>query len=48
MTRREWLVAAVAAPLAAQSPDLDGFFQEFLEQWVKAGFGHLLNHGEQG
>ena len=36
MTRREWLVAAAAAPLAAQSPDLDRFFQEFLEQWVKA------------
>ncbi len=36
MTRREWLVAAAAAPLTAQSLDLDRFFQEFLEQWVKA------------
>ena len=36
MTRREWLAAAAIAPLAAQSPDLDRFFQEFLEHWVKA------------
>jgi uncharacterized protein (DUF885 family) len=36
MTRREWLAAAAAAPLAAQSPDLDRFFQQFLEQWIGA------------
>ena len=36
MTRREWLLSATALPLAAQSPDLDRFFQDFLEQWVRA------------
>src|SRR5689334_4789587 len=36
MTRREWLAAAAVAPLAAQSADLDRFFQQFLEDWVRA------------
>src|SRR5690242_4934416 len=36
MTRREWLAVAASAPLAAQSTDLDRFFQDFLDQWVRA------------
>ena len=37
MTRREWLALAAALPLhAAISPDIDHFFDEFLETWVKA------------
>src|SRR5437868_14493836 len=36
MTRREWLTAAAGLPLAAQPPDLDRFFQDFLEQWVRS------------
>ena len=36
MTRREWLAGAAGLPLAAQAPDLDRFFQDFLEQWVRA------------
>jgi len=36
MTRREWLAAAAVVPLTAQSNDLNRFFQEFLEQWVRA------------
>jgi uncharacterized protein (DUF885 family) len=36
MTRREWLVGAAVTPLAAQSPEIDSFFQAFLERWVRA------------
>jgi uncharacterized protein (DUF885 family) len=37
MTRREWLALAAAAPLAAApAPDIDSFFQSFLEEWVRA------------
>jgi uncharacterized protein (DUF885 family) len=35
MTRREWLTAAVAAPLAAQAGDIDRFFERFLQDWVR-------------
>src|SRR4051812_10848711 len=37
MTRREWLALAAAAPLAAApAQDIDRFFQDFMEQWVRA------------
>src|SRR5689334_10586630 len=37
MTRREWLALATAAPLAAAgSPEIDRFFESFLEKWVRA------------
>lgn len=36
MTRRDWLCAAAAAPLAAAAGDVDNFFDEFLEGWVRA------------
>ena len=35
MTRREWLALATAAPLAA-APDIDRFFDDFLQTWVRA------------
>ncbi len=37
MTRRDWLALAAAAPLpAANTPDIDRFFDDFLAQWVRA------------
>ncbi len=39
MTRREWLALAAATPLplmAADSPDIETFFNRFLESWVRA------------
>ncbi len=37
MTRREWLALAAAAPLAAaDSSNIDQFFDAFLEKWVMA------------
>lgn len=37
MTRRECLALATAAPLvAANAPDIDRFFDDFLEKWVRA------------
>jgi uncharacterized protein (DUF885 family) len=37
MTRREWLAVSAAAPLAAAvTPDIDRFFNTFLEKWVMA------------
>ena len=36
MTRREWLALAAAPLAAAPAPDIDRFFQDFLEQWVRA------------
>src|SRR4051812_47320192 len=37
MTRRDWLVLVAAAPLsAANTPDIDRFFDDFLAQWVRA------------
>src|ERR1700730_8236051 len=37
MTRREWLALAAAPPLAAAAtPDIDVFFNDFLEKWVRA------------
>ena len=37
MTRREWLALSAAAPLAlGAAPDINRFFDTFLEQWVMA------------
>jgi uncharacterized protein (DUF885 family) len=37
MTRREWMTLAAAAPLvAADSPNIDQFFNAFFEKWVMA------------
>ncbi|MCU1259619.1 MAG: hypothetical protein JWO80_2504 [Bryobacterales bacterium] len=37
MTRREWLALAAATPLtAAATPDINVFFNDFLEKWVRA------------
>src|SRR5207248_9037141 len=37
MTRRAWLALAAAAPLpAANTPDIDRFFDDFLTRWVRA------------
>jgi uncharacterized protein (DUF885 family) len=35
MTRRQWLAAACTLPLNAQPGDLDHFFQDLLERWVR-------------
>src|SRR5437763_1403058 len=35
MTRREWLALAAASPLAG-SPDIDHFFDDFFQKWVRA------------
>src|SRR6478752_6942311 len=35
MTRRQWLAAACTLPLNAQPADLDHFFQDLLERWVR-------------
>src|SRR5260370_27203072 len=37
MPRRDWLALAAAAPLAAaDAPNIDRFFDDFLAQWVRA------------
>src|SRR5437899_9747542 len=36
MTRREWLAMAAASPLAAAAPDIDRFFDDFFQKWVRA------------
>jgi uncharacterized protein (DUF885 family) len=37
MTRRDWLTLAAASPLAAAGPgDIDSFFDDFFQKWVRA------------
>ncbi|MDQ6758402.1 MAG: DUF885 domain-containing protein, partial [Acidobacteriota bacterium] len=54
MTRREWLVLAAAAPLAAagDDPRLAQYFEDFLASWVRASpelatFSRILSSAEQ-
>src|SRR5438874_11503856 len=36
MTRREWLAMAAVSPLVAAVPEIDRFFDDFFQKWVRA------------